>query len=172
MSGIVAGILVKRLLRMTAGLVTIALSAAIYTYYTKPSLTLSPEELHPRTVSPYYSGLHIRSVSPATKSAPVQLKSDAAYDLKRCAPKMLSFSKTPAQIHLREGEKSTGLIPVVAFQILESGELTNIVLKQSSGIRDKDNAALHWVKGTTYNNRPGCGTVESEVGVTIDLVAP
>ena len=172
MSDIMADTLVKRLLLMMAGLVAVALSAAIYMYYTKPPLTLSPEELRPRTVSPYYSGLPIGSVYPATKNAPVQVKSDAAYDVKRCAPKALSFGTTPAQIHFREGEKPTGLIPVVAFQILESGEVVNIVLKQSSGIRDKDNAALDWAKGATYNNRPGCGTVETEVGVTIDLAAP
>jgi TonB family protein len=157
---------------MTAGLVAVALSAAIYMHYTKPPLTLSPEELHLRTVSPFYSGLPIGSSYPATKDASVEVNRDAAYDVKRCTPKVLSFGKTPAEIHFREDEKPTGLIPVVAFQILESGEVTNIVLKQSSGTRDKDNAALDWVKGTTYNNRPGCGTVESEVGVTIDLVAP
>jgi hypothetical protein len=160
---------VKRLLLLAAGLVAVALSAAIYLYYAKPTLTLSPEELHLKTVSPYYSGLPIGSVNPAT--ANVQFKSDAAYDLKRCAPKALSFGKTPARIHFRESEKPTGVIPVVAFQILESGEVVNIALKQSSGIRDKDNAALDWVKGSRYNNRPGCGTVETAVGVTIDLAA-
>ena len=89
MSEIVADTLVNRLLLIMAGLVAVALSAAIYMYYTKPPLTLSLEELHPRTVSPYYSGLPIGSVYPATKNAPVQVKSDAAYDVKRCAPKAL-----------------------------------------------------------------------------------
>jgi TonB family protein len=162
---------VKQLLSITAGIVAVALSAALYMYYVNPALTLSPEELHLRTVSPYYSGLPIGSVYPATKEASVQFKREAAYDVKKCAPKVLSSGRTPAQIHFREGEKPTGLIPVVAFQILESGEVVNIVLTQSSGIRDKDNAALDWVKRTKYNNRPGCGTVESEVGVTIDFAA-
>jgi hypothetical protein len=160
---------------MTVGSVAVGLLAAISTCHPKPPvspLTLSPEELRIRPVSPYYSGLPIGSGYPATKDASVKVKRNAAYDVKRCTPKVLSLSKTPAEIHFREGEKPTGLIPVVAFQILESGEVANIVLKQSSGIRDKDNAALDWVKGTTYNNRPGCGTVETEVGVTIDLAAP
>ena len=150
---------------MAAGLV--ALSAAIYVYYAKPTLTLSPKELHLRTVSPYYSGLPIGSVYPS-----VQIKHGVAYVVKRCSPKVLCSGRTPTRIHFRKGEKPTGLIPVVAFQILESGDAANITLKQSSGVRDKDNAALDWVKGTRYNNRPGCGTVETEMGVTIDLAAP
>jgi hypothetical protein len=161
---------VKRLLSLPAGLAVVALSAALYLYYTKPTLTLSPEELHLKTVSPYYSGLPIGLASPTTANVQIK-KSDSAYDVKRCAPKALSLGKTPTRIHFREGEKPTGVIPVIAFQILESGEVVNIVLKQSSGIRDKDNAALDWVKGSRYNNRPGCGTVETEVGVTIDLTA-
>jgi len=164
--------LVKRLLYVTAGLAAVVLPAAIYIYYTGPLWTLSPEELRLRTVSPYYSGLPIGSVYPAPKDASLRVERDAGYDVKRCTPKVLRSGRTPAEIHFREGEKPTGLIPVVAFQILESGEVVNIVLKQSSGIRDKDNAALGWVKGTRYNNRSGCGTVESEIGVMIDLLAP
>jgi hypothetical protein len=98
------------------------------------------------------------------------IKSGAVSDVKRCTPKALTFGKTPVEIHSREGERPTGLIPVVAFQKLESGEVANLVLKQRSGIHDKDNAALRWVRETTYNSRPGCGTLESELGVTIDLV--
>jgi hypothetical protein len=159
-----ADAVVKRLLSITAGIVAVALSAALYMYYVNPALTLSPEELHLRTGSPYYSGLPVDSVYPATKG-------EAAYDVKKCAPKVLSSGRTPAQIHFRVGEKPIGLIPVVAFQILESGEVVNIVLMQRSGVRDKDNAALDWVKRTRYNNRPGCGTVDSEVGLAIDFAA-
>lgn len=151
----------KRLLLMVAALIAFALSTITYMYYYRAHATLSPEELRLRTVSPYYSGLPIGYAhTPPT---------DAAYDVKGCRPKALSVGKMPAEIRFRKGEKPTGLIPVVAFQILESGEVVSVVLKQSSGITDKDNAALHWVKGTKYNNRPGCGIVESEVGVTIDL---
>ena len=171
MSEIVSDALVKRLVSITAAIVTVALLATLYMHYANPALTLSPAELHLTTVSPYYSGLPIGSVYPATKEASVQFKREAAYDVKRCAPKVLRSGRTPAQIQFREGEKPTELIPVVAFQILESGEVVNIVLMQSSGIRDKDNAALNWVKRTTYNSRPGCGTVESKVGVTIDFAA-
>ncbi len=167
-----ADALVKRLMFVTAGLAAVALTAAFYVYCTKPLLTLSPEELHLRTVSPYYSGVPIGSVYTTTKNASLRVERDAGYDVKRSTPKVVRSGRTPAEIHFREGEKPTGFIPVVAFQILESGEVVNIVLKQSSGIRDKDNAALGWVKGTRYNNRPACGTIESEVGVTIDLVAP
>jgi hypothetical protein len=164
--------IVKRLLSITAGIAAVVLSVASYMYYANPALTLSPEDLHIRTDSPYYSGLSIGSTYLATKEASVQFKRKAVYEVKRCAPKVLNSVRTQAQIHFREGEKPTGLVPVVGFQILESGEVVNIFLMQSSGIRDKDNAALEWVKRTTYNNRPGCGTIESQVGVTIDLAAP
>ena len=134
---------VKRVFLISAGLIVVALSAAVYTQYTELRLTLAPDELHLRKVSPYYSGLPIGSRYLEKKGAPLEIKHEAAYDVKRCTPKALSFGKTPAEIHFREAEKPTGLIPVVAFHVLESGEVTNIVLKQRSGIRDKDNAALN-----------------------------
>lgn len=158
----------KRLLLIAAGSVAVALSASFYVFCEKPTSTLSSEELHLKRVIPY-SGLPLEVGDPAP--ANVQFKGGAAYDLKTCAPKAQSFGRTPARIHFREGENPTGLTPIVAFQILESGDVTNIVLKRSSGIRDEDNAALDWVKGSKYNNRPGCGTDETEVGVTIDFAA-
>jgi len=96
-------------------------------------------------------------------------KTDAKYDVKRCAPKVLRTGKTPSHIHIHPNDKPTGHIPVVGFNILETGDVAGVVLKQSSGVREKDNYALLWVKGGKYNSRPGCGVIESEVGVTIDL---
>jgi len=150
-----------------AALVVVALSTTIYIYSAKPTLTLSREELQLRAVSPYHSGL---TIYVPIKDAPGVIKPDAVFDVERCTPKALTFGKKPVEIHFRQDERPTGLIPVVAFQVLESGEVANLVLKQRSGIRDKDNAALRWVRETTYNRRPGCGTLESEMGVTIDLI--
>ena len=44
---------------MTLGLMAVALAAAIYTCHTSRPLALSLEELHLRTVSPYFSGIPI-----------------------------------------------------------------------------------------------------------------
>lgn len=149
----------KRLL-LSAVLIAVASPAITYMYRYRADATLSPEELRPRTVSPYYSGLPIGY----TNTPPTE----ASYDMKGCRPKVLSVGKMPNGIRFRGGEKPTGL-PVVTFQILESGEVVDVALKQSSGIIDKDNAALLWVEGMKYNKRPGCGILETEVGVTIDV---
>jgi len=55
------------------------------------------------------------------------------------------------------------------FEILESGEVSNIRLKRSSGIADIDAYALNSVRRMKYNSRPGCGIVDSEAGVTVDF---
>jgi TonB family protein len=70
----------------------------------------------------------------------------------------------PRSVHIRKGEKSTHY-PLIAFEILESGQVTNARVKHSSGVADLDALALKSVRGMKFNNRPGCGTVESEVTV-------
>jgi len=69
---------------------------------------------------------------------------------------------------VRKGEKATGLDPLITFQILESGEVTNVRLKRSSGVADIDEDALNWIQSTRYNRRPGCGVIESQASVTVD----
>ena len=92
--------------------------------------------------------------------------------VQRCTPKVaksLRHGKAP-DIHFRKGERYTHS-PVVAFEILESGEIANAVLKRSSGVADADKYALSWVRELKYNKRPGCGVVESKVDVTIDFTS-
>jgi len=90
--------------------------------------------------------------------------------IKRCTPKIMKrLSPKQKSIQVRQGEKSTGFTPIIAFEIPESGKVTNVRLKRSSGIRDVDEYALNWVKSTSYNSRPGCPVIQSEEGVLIDF---
>jgi TonB family protein len=88
----------------------------------------------------------------------------APYDIKRCTPKLVTKKPfpTPKGVHPQKGEKRTGYSPVVAFQILESGEVVDAHLKRSSGLANLDEHALNTVRGWKFNTRPDCGTVEME----------
>jgi hypothetical protein len=96
-------------------------------------------------------------------------KDDPKYDVKRCRPRVLSekTAAKPKTIQTRKGEKATGYPPVIAFEILESGEVVNARVKRSSGIADIDTYALNSIREKKYNSRPGCGDVESEAVVLI-----
>ncbi len=129
----------------------------------------SPTSAQPSPAQPVPGGGAKQVSESATE--PKDTTKTKPYDVKRCTPKLLSSHATKGKvhIHIRKSDKPTGRIPVVACQILESGEVVNVALKQSSGIRDKDNLALRWVKQMKYNERPGCGVVETNMGVTIDF---
>ncbi len=58
-------------------------------------------------------------------------------------------------------------MPLMTYEIQDSGEVTNVALKRSSGMSRVDACALAWVKSFRYNKRPGCGIVESQVSVLI-----
>jgi len=90
-------------------------------------------------------------------------------DAKHCMLKLVSQPRLSKQntIRTREGEKSTRLSPLITFEMLESGEVTNARVKRSSGIADVDAHALSWVRSATYNKRPGCGVIDSEASVQI-----
>ena len=106
----------------------------------------------------------------STIAAQEKPQADQKYDVKRCTPKLVSHAPSPRQesIHTRPGEKSTGFSPIIAYQILDTGEVTHAYVKRSSGIADIDTHALTWIRGTKYNPRPGCGVIESQAGVSID----
>jgi len=93
------------------------------------------------------------------------------YDAKRCALKIVKqpFLQQQSTIRMRKGEHATRFTLQVAFEILESGEVTNARVKRSTGIADKDALALNWIRSATYNYRPGCGVIESQSGATVDL---
>ena len=95
-------------------------------------------------------------------------KDEPKYDVKRCNPKVVSKKpiSEPKIIQVRQGEKPSRYPPVIAFEILESGEVVNARVKRSSGIADRDAYLLNSIRGWKFNSRSGCGTVETEfVGV-------
>jgi hypothetical protein len=95
-------------------------------------------------------------------------KDEPKYDVKRCKPRVVSKNPIPEPktIQVHKGEKASRYPPVIAFEILESGEVVNARVKRSSGIADRDTYLLNSIRGWKFNSRPGCGTVETEfVGV-------
>lgn len=102
-------------------------------------------------------------------TAQEKTKPKGDYDIRRCAPKLVNKSahKSP-DFHLRKGEKYKHS-PLVAYEILESGEIADPVLKRSSGVAEVDKYALQWVREFKFNARPGCGVIESSVDLTIDF---
>jgi uncharacterized protein len=109
---------------------------------------------------------------PASRSQDKKDHSDAAAQqiAKRCNPVLVKNSKLKAEtIRVREGEKSTGYTPIIAFEIASTGEVVSAHVKRSSGIRDIDDSALSSIRSGRYNSRPGCPVVDSEADVLIDL---
>jgi TonB family protein len=72
------------------------------------------------------------------------------------------------EIQLHPGEKIPPN-PLVAFEVLESGNVINARVERSSGKREIDTYALDWVRSARYNQRPGCGVIEGKASVTIDF---
>lgn len=93
-------------------------------------------------------------------------------NLQNCAPKIVSskdnFSR---KIHFGAGEKYIG-IPIVAFDVSASGDVSEARIKRSSGVQDVDRRALMWVRSWKYTRRPAtCPVVDTQAGVTIDFAA-
>ena len=109
------------------------------------------------------------AVSTAFGATQDKTKFEGDYDVQRCTPKAISRrgGKSP-EIHFGKGEKYRHS-PLVAYEVLESGEIAHAVLKRSSGVAKADRYALKWLQEVTFNKRPGCGVIESTVAVTIDF---
>jgi TonB family protein len=90
------------------------------------------------------------------------------YDLKRCQPKLVgrSFRADQIALHQRRKERSTGF-PIIAYQILELGEIAHAQVKRSSGVSDIDSYALKSIQSMRYNPRSGCGIIDVEANVLI-----
>ncbi len=108
------------------------------------------------------------------KVAPLIVKrtatSEPSYDWGRCVLTMASHG-SPANnlIHTRPGEelKTT---PVILFEVLESGEVSNAKLSRSSGVKEIDSYALAAIKNMRYEQRPpGCGILQSQATVNVDF---
>src|SRR5690242_19722823 len=105
------------------------------------------------------------AVSPAFAVAQDKTRTEGEYDVQRCTPKLISRERN-SHFQLRKGEKYRHS-PVVAFQILESGETANAILKRSSGVAQVDKYALKSVRESKFNKRPGCGVIETQLDITI-----
>jgi len=101
-----------------------------------------------------------------------QRKADPGF-VKKCTPNVVRRKRHPKPTPFRvyKGEKSTGYSPVVAYEILESGAVSNVHIKQSSGLASTDSYALETILGTQYNSRPGCGIIDREDSFSIQLSA-
>src|SRR6266480_6668964 len=87
----------------------------------------------------------------------------AESDLYRCAPKIIN-SAPPRElphIHFRKGEKYKN-IPIIAYQVLESGQVAQALVKRSSGVADIDKYTLESVRQRRFNKRLGCPIVDSQ----------
>jgi hypothetical protein len=118
---------------------------------------------------PFVITVLLLAFSTAFGAAQDNTKPEAEYDVQRCAPKVISRSsaKSP-EFHFRKGETYRNS-PVVAYEILESGEIAHSVLKRRSGVAEVDNYALKSVQGLKFNKRTGCGVIESNMDITIDF---
>jgi len=90
-------------------------------------------------------------------------------DSKQCTPRLVHKPDFPRKIRAAKGEKSIKSAPVISFEILDSGDIANVRLKRSSGVADLDQKALKWIGSARYNQRPGCGVIESFVTVVVDM---
>ena len=96
-------------------------------------------------------------------------KPEGAYLAQRCAPKVISRKRAKfPDFHFRKGETDRQS-PVVASEILESGETAHATLKRSSGVAEVDSCAVKSVQELKFNERTGCGVVESTLDLTIDF---
>jgi len=95
---------------------------------------------------------------------------DAQQLANHCNPVIVRKPKLKRRsIHVRDGEKSAGYTPIIAFQIAESGKVIGPHVKRSSGIRDIDDVGLNFVRSRKYNPRPGCPVIDSEEDVMVDF---
>lgn len=105
---------------------------------------------------------------PEFGAAQEKTKPDTEF-VKRCAPKVMNGKeRKKPEFHLGPGQTYKNS-PVVAYEILESGEIAHPTLKRSSGVDEVDQYALGWVQELKFNKHPGCGVVESMVDITIDF---
>jgi hypothetical protein len=88
-----------------------------------------------------------------------------------CAPKLLQHPEIkPGEVLVRSGESFSE--PVLRADIMESGEVTNIQLLSSSGIRRLDAILSAGSNQWKYAPRPNCGSVSANIVVTIDWIPP
>jgi alpha-beta hydrolase superfamily lysophospholipase len=129
----------------------------------------APEEFRDKVLGWFASHEKDQALAGAKDVLP-QRKASAEY-MKRCPLKLVHRNSplNPGPLKIGKGEKSSGYSPIVAYEIQESGEVSDVHLTRSSGFAYVDNYALNSVLGMKYNNRPGCGVLDTEENITIHL---
>lgn len=95
-------------------------------------------------------------------------ESPAAYDWKRCQLKAIRQG-TSAGLRISPGSLVRNM-PVIAFEVLESGAIRNAVISRSSGVAEIDKYALESVRSMKYEERPiGCGVIEEAMAMHLDF---
>lgn len=108
------------------------------------------------------------------KASPLIVKqtpnSEPTYDWKRCALTLATHTwPADGSTRMRPGERYQNT-PVISFEVLESGQISNAIVSRSSGVADIDNYALDGIKNMRYHDRPpGCGIIQSQATVNVDF---
>jgi hypothetical protein len=88
-----------------------------------------------------------------------------------CAAKLLRHPEIkPGEVLVQPGESFAE--PVLRADIMESGEVTDIKLMSSSGLRRLDTILSAPSNQWKYAPRPHCGDVSANIVVTIDWIPP
>ncbi|MGH9891139.1 MAG: energy transducer TonB family protein, partial [bacterium] len=96
---------------------------------------------------------------PATGPPEDSMERCWAVAVRQTAPDLKDF-------RLKEGERYKRS-PVVSFLIKDTGEVAEVKLKRSSGVRGIDRMVLDAVRKWKFNARPGCPDIEITTSVTI-----
>ncbi|HWR14555.1 MAG TPA: energy transducer TonB [Terriglobales bacterium] len=110
------------------------------------------------------------SITPQASTESLDLEHQIAAttnDVAHCRPKIVKKGSFPTRVNFRPGEKSSGRLPLIEFNILSSGRVVNAQLKQSSGFIEIDRAALNWISTTTFNERESCDVTEAQIAVSV-----
>jgi pimeloyl-ACP methyl ester carboxylesterase len=132
------------------------------------AMSTAPNEFRDKVLSWFTSHETDLVLASAVSASP---RNSTEESRKRCPLRVVQKGSSPnsGPFMILKGEESTGYSPVVAYEIQESGEIANIHLTRSSGFSLMDNYALQGFLGTRYEARPGCGVLETEATVTIDV---
>ena len=108
------------------------------------------------------------TVTPAEQKADEE--SEKRELIARCKTKIVKKTPRPEPKDLQWGkdEKYRGA-PVISSTIQEDGNVVNVKLERSSGVRWIDEYALQTVKGRKYQAMPGCPGVETKETIIIDF---
>ena len=89
-----------------------------------------------------------------------------------CTVKLVQHPKFKFEDNLIQPGESYRGAPALRVDIEENGEIKNVELLSSSGIRRLDAVVLTDLTEWKYAPRPHCGVVQANIGITIDWMLP